>query len=119
MPNLKTHLGTSAAFSVGVELVTQIGQGDLDIGKLLIAALGGAVGGAAPDILEPAYHPNHRQAFHSVGTLAVVGAGTATALRRLDNSPQNVFFRSFGLGYASHLVLDATTPKGLPLLGKV
>jgi len=109
--------------------------------------LGGALGGMMPDVLEPATSPNHRKLAHSVvmlGTLtlarvvewqtgcrrrAAEDAEVASSLllgskARADAELAAVvwsffagFIAGFVAGYASHLGLDATTLRSLPLLG--
>lgn len=109
--------------------------------------LGGWVGGVLPDVLEPATSPNHRRFAHSVvagGTLtfARLAEWQATCRTSADraaevailhpaDSPERsqaelsaLFWRFLagalvGLvaGYASHLILDATTTRGLPFIG--
>lgn len=109
--------------------------------------LGGALGGILPDVLEPATSPNHRKLAHSVvvaGSLALAevtewqaacrarsaARSEAAALLPLGSRERSeaelaVLWWSFlaGLiagffaGYASHLALDALTPRSLPLLG--
>ena len=108
--------------------------------------IGGWVGGVLPDVLEPATTPNHRQAAHSVvagGTLmlarlaewqagcraAADGAARRALLLPLRSDERRraetealvwrfVAGALVGLvaGYASHLLLDATTARGLPFL---
>jgi len=84
-----------------------------------LAAIGcGAVIGICPDLLEPALHPNHRAAFHSLTLLA----GIAYANKKVLESPSaskeaKISTAVASLAYASHLLLDAGTTKGLPLLG--
>lgn len=82
-----------------------------------MAAGVGAAAGLLPDILEPAYHPNHRAVFHSITTAVTLGYGAARAW----NSPQFSGSDRIGLllgyvGYLSHLLADSRTPKSIPLL---
>lgn len=109
--------------------------------------VGGFVGGVLPDVLEPARDPNHRKLAHSVAaggalTLARIAEWQAAcrssaeaATVRIAACPVGSVERSraewdalfwrllagalVGLvtGYASHLALDAGTPRGLPLIG--
>jgi len=100
--------------------------------------LGGTASGflvsRVPDVVEPATHPGHRRLAHSAVALGAAGIAVprlhgahisgATAADREDD-PVRRFLGRFAAGaamgsaggYASHLVLDATTPKGIPLLG--
>lgn len=92
---------------------------------VLIAAVGGLLGGRSPDLLEPARHPNHRQLGHSVS----IGAGLIALIPKLtddeqcpqwlkDNPWLRIFFIALVGGYLSHLLLDSLTAKGLPLLDR-
>jgi xanthosine utilization system XapX-like protein len=116
------------------------------LAEVLGGALGGWVGGLLPDVLEPATTPNHRKVAHSVvagGTLTLARLAEWQATCRTE--AQGCVTRASGLplgsdarrradwdalvwrflagllaglvaGYASHLMLDAGTAKGLPLL---
>ena len=79
----------------------------------------GALGGALPDVLEPATHPGHRDLFHSV----VTGASICYGLNKINNNPTvtaqgKTLLNTVGAGYLSHLVLDGQTPSRLPFLTK-
>ena len=110
------------------------------------AGIGGTLGGLAPDVLEPAICPNHRSLFHSLAAAGGVGAAgfaewqadcyrAASACdERARYAPLGSSERSneeikaflwralaglivgFLAGYASHLILDAATPKSLPII---
>lgn len=109
-------------------------------------ALGGAIGGLMPDALEPAVSPNHRSLFHSLAAAGVLSAATmakwqATCRLRAESCEGRAFAAPAGsqaqndeltsallwraaagflvgflAGYASHLALDASTKRGLPLV---
>jgi membrane-bound metal-dependent hydrolase YbcI (DUF457 family) len=144
MPNRATHVRVgSLSGAVAASLFAR----GAPTKQFLVEMLGGAVGGMLPDLLEPASCPNHRQFAHSVlagGALATSRvadwraaccghAERATALLRdpsTDSDTRNRaewaaclwHFAAGALtgvvaGYASHLVLDAGTPRGLPLVG--
>ena len=91
-----------------------------DFGELLVCAGLALVAGAAPDLFEPAAHPHHRQLAHSV---AAGGVLTKFAFDKCGflNCEWDEFAKiamAAGIaGYISHLVADACTPCGLPLLG--
>ncbi len=84
----------------------------------------GAFLGRLPDMIEPSLgNPNHRQFFHSVATLCLMGAGM---YKLYHWDPQDNFDKLLrgllligGGAYLSHLALDALTSKSLPLLGKL
>ena len=93
--------------------------------ELLIAAPAvGLLFGKSPDVIEPAFkNPNHRQFFHSIAFACAVGFGLKKVY---DWEPEDGFEKAIrlltlcaGIGYLSHLMLDATTPKSLPLIGKL
>lgn len=114
--------------------------------EVLGGALGGWIGGVLPDVLEPATTPNHRALAHSLvagGALsfARLAEWQAMCRTRSDSCTSRALCFSAGsqesqnaqreallwrliagvlaglvAGYASHLVLDAATPKGLPIL---
>ena len=81
----------------------------------------GAVFGKFPDLLEPSLkNPHHRQFFHSLVMLGFVGYGTKKVY---DWQPQNMIefivrgiVLCAGVGYLSHLLLDATTSRSILLL---
>jgi len=117
-----TIIGTAAGSVVG--LTAKDVPEDEQLWVFLAAVVGGALGGKMPDILEPSLNnPNHRQFCHSVAVLAV-GGWLYALLRDWDGqSPTDRLVKHFIMGvlagYGSHLGLDATTPRSLPLLGKL
>lgn len=84
------------------------------IGWSLIGGLVSFFFSLLPDILEPAYTPNHRGFFHSFTVFGLL----AIALFKIDQSTEldilrkSLFFCGI-VGYGSHLVLDSKTPMGL------
>jgi membrane-bound metal-dependent hydrolase YbcI (DUF457 family) len=133
MPNRKTHIvigaGAGAAFSVGVQAFRQTQDPSIPRGCNLLhvaaCSVAAAMGARVPDLLEPASRdvgPNHRCKFHSVaaGALVVTYIIKATAYR-----VEHPFIRlavdvacAFYVGYTSHLVADALTPKSIGLFHK-
>src|SRR5690606_31138047 len=99
-----------------------------DFGEVVIAAglgaLAGGAGSAAPDQIEPAVHPNHRKTAHSMtvgagvsyATLKAVSTGLDRPFDDFQTRMARAVAAAYGAGYASHLVLDGATPKGLPLI---
>ncbi len=84
----------------------------------------GAILGRLPDMIEPAFrNPNHRQFFHSITVLGLMGTGMLKVYRW---DPQDEFEKIIraalligGAAYLSHLALDALTSKSLPLIGRL
>ncbi|MCH7614069.1 MAG: metal-dependent hydrolase [Candidatus Marinimicrobia bacterium] len=76
-----------------------------------------------PDIIEPAFHPNHRQFFHSLGFAGLVGYGIFRLYEWETEDELEKILRIAGMAiggsYLIHLLCDSTTPKGLPIIGKL
>lgn len=146
MPNAKVHLPVGAV-SGGVVVALRADPASMSILlESLVGALGGLLGAAAPDALEPAVSPKHRNFFHSAvagGALwassiekwdaecrrrssacqTAAGRHTPGCTRRIAEERNAVlwclagaFVTGFAVGYLSHLTLDAGTPDGLPLI---
>jgi inner membrane protein len=112
---LVAGLGIAAA---AAHLEQQIG--DETTARPLAAGVVGAFCTNLPDILEPATSPHHRKVFHSVACAVVLIAGFKKAW---DWEPENdlgKLLRFVALagtaGYLTHLALDATTKRSLPLI---
>lgn len=135
--------GALAAAVAAPDAVT----GNALVAEIIGGVIGGLCGGVVPDMIEPAHHPGHRKIAHSlfvggVITLARVSewqarcrSTAAMARARADSclagTPERVraewdefvwwllagALAGLTAGYASHLALDALTPRGLPILG--
>lgn len=96
------------------------------IQDMLAGAVGGWLGSRIPDALEPATHPGHRSLVHGVtanGIAAYYGAGpllrwrintTDVRAQRSGARLTSAFALGAATGHASHLLIDATSPRGLP-----
>lgn len=76
-----------------------------------------------PDVLEPVAHPNHRQFFHSLAFTGMLGMAAHKAYcwetdNQFDEAVRFVVLVGVG-AYLVHLLLDAGTPKALPMIGKL
>lgn len=121
MPNFDTHFNGGAVSGMFTAVTTLISAkrnekitlGDV-VASAIIGGLSGSVGGVLPDLLEPATHPNHRGVMHS--SLALVGAGSLPFIQSVQNTDlySRIVINSFSIGYVSHLIMDASTPKSLP-----
>jgi membrane-bound metal-dependent hydrolase YbcI (DUF457 family) len=130
MANGKTHAAVGALLGAavlgGLEYLDQrerVARGEIAaidkgriLGKVLLGAAGGAVVGILPDLLEPAKHPGHRAFFHSAAFAALGGAGVHLALKHVKDPELRHLILAFAAVYVSHLVLDAGTPMGLPVI---
>ena len=147
MPRKSTHLTAGSASGAVVGLLTcrSLPQ-EHQLVHVAFATIGGALGGLAPDVLEPAISPNHRSLFHSLAAGGGIGAAAlaewqadchraaAACDTRASCAPPDSRERSneenkaflwralaglivgFLAGYASHLLMDAGTRKSLPLI---
>lgn len=86
----------------------------------LAAGALGALYTNLPDILEPATSSNHRKVFHSVACAVAIGVGMKKAWAWKPEEDLGRLARFFvlvaGAGYLTHLALDATTKRSLPLI---
>ena len=73
MPRRKEHIMIGASTAVVANFVIQLFESEeqkVDIIELMQAAFLGAIGGALPDIIDPAVRdPNHRGFYHSYLTM--------------------------------------------------
>ena|ERR1700722_14414163 len=85
--------------------------------------IGGYCFGTLPDWVEPATNPNHRQFFHSLVFAGLVGYGLYRLYQWDPDSPEEKMLRFIVLAavgaYLVHLALDATTPRSLPMVGRI
>lgn len=122
MANGKTHALAGAAVGAATCLAWQFARRSLDAEqrydwtKVLCWAGVGLVVASAPDILEPAFHPNHRSLFHSAGFGVVVLWMVSGNHMKQCGHEERKFIEMLGFAYLSHLGLDCTTPQGLPWL---
>ncbi|MFA4877491.1 MAG: metal-dependent hydrolase [Methanoregula sp.] len=117
--NRKAHLVIGALLFLSYVYVTGFFHGtSLELFVFGIVAV--ALGSLFPDIIEPATGSHHRGICHSrrvLKFLLILFLLSALAVLFAKSSPRYplVFSAScFFLGYASHLIADATTRAGLP-----
>lgn len=119
MANGATHTAAGALTGLVMALY---GQQNNEPANPLLAITATTAFAKLPDILEPAFHPHHRQFFHSIGFLVLLGYGLKKTYdwKPQERGKQTVRFLILcaGAGYISHLALDGFTPRSLPLLGK-
>ena len=118
MPNFKTHFLVGGFTSALVYLyLNKIKNEAVDGLELLGVFLTGGAVASLPDIIDP---PNN--AFHrSVGHGVIGASGLGVLLNNANENgnltdKQKSLICSLVLAYWSHLLLDAQTPAGLPLL---
>lgn len=116
--DLKKHAILGALIAGGGYLDYKLSKKESpDLIEAIVSFVGGAIAGAAPDLLEPATNPNHRSFFHSPAILDLINLGNREVWqsKQLTES-QKTIASLLSTAYASHLVADGQTPKGLPLL---
>lgn len=119
MPNAATHkLGAALAIG-GISAYTEQQQGKNTPTPLVHASLA-ACFGTLPDSIEPAYHPNHRQFFHSLAFAGLLGYGLYRLYQWETDDELQKLLKTLGLiaggAYLIHLAMDATTAKSLPII---
>ena len=121
MPNVKAHMIIGSVATTAVALADE--KPSKITHNVVVAPFIGASVARLPDLLEPALHPNHRQFFHSFTMLAAVGVGMVKAYKWEPETTFEKLVRGLivlgGVAYASHLLADGLTPKGLPIVGKL
>jgi membrane-bound metal-dependent hydrolase YbcI (DUF457 family) len=141
MPNGQFHRRVGMTAGAGVAAYRY-----RTVSATIAGGIGGRLGAAVPDWLEPATTPHHRGVVHSWGTAVTVGSGAAALIERLEeyasiqirehqalalHSPAAAWWHELAAwlwslvgafatgvltGFGSHIALDALTPQSLPLL---
>jgi len=127
MSDTRTHVKGSLTFSLLWESVLLIKDFTdekkidtvLALKRLGIAGTFAVIGVLLPDILEPATSPHHRQFFHSLflaGLLITFFVMLKKKTITIENDDVRRILNNLGIGYSVHMVQDAGTPKGLPVI---
>jgi len=118
MSNNQTHFTGGVGVSIFNYLVSKKSRNETgDFWEMLVFGLFGGAAATLPDVIDPPLSPTHRNIGHSI---VLSGLSIPTMLRKIDESSQinqyqKDFARSILWSYASHLLLDANTPAGVPL----
>lgn len=115
--------GTHAKFGAIAGGVTYIGMCKVyehqpNIGELAVCVVASILAAAVPDLLEPAFTPNHRGLAHSLTTLTLISGLLAQhfcADHERAEAFKKILLACLGVGYITHLLADARTPRGLPV----
>jgi len=122
MPNALAHR-VGAAIAMATVIASEDEKNCQKTSRPIAAACIAAVCGTLPDVLEPALHPNHRQFFHSLVAAGLVGFTWYRLYRWEPSTPAEKLVRLLLLAasgaFLTHLVMDVSSPKGLPLLGRI
>ena len=132
MPNFKKHVTVGAVVGGSANLAWQLYNifyssnrpkgfwetvQRIDFVELVLFTAGGAAVAALPDLIEPTSNPNHRAMFHSLtcaGAITYSGFGKHSD-KMLPHTRHAL--QVAALSYLSHLLLDSSTPKGIPIAG--
>ncbi|MEW5922470.1 MAG: metal-dependent hydrolase [Candidatus Zixiibacteriota bacterium] len=88
-----------------------------DIVGCFVYGLLGSLIAELPDILEPANNPNHRGFYHSAAFIGISGYLLYRLFKNGNVSREwNLICKVAAATYGSHLVLDSSTPRGLPFI---
>ena len=130
MPNGKTHMFTGMLAGGVTSLVLQNKNSQIDLPYTTLAVTIGGASGRLPDLIEPAFHPNHRAFFHSYlfgFFLVYIGRNIYNDLiqkeseevdeKKIDWVKIITFIVFIGIAaYIIHLLLDAFSRKGIPII---
>jgi membrane-bound metal-dependent hydrolase YbcI (DUF457 family) len=114
-----THAAAGAIVGLGIyALFKYIRNERWTLEGALASTAAGAVFACLPDIIEPALHPNHRGLFHSCAAIGAISYASERIVGSVGlTQDARMGVSVFSAAYISHLLIDAMTPKGLPLLG--
>jgi len=118
MPNGKTHLLVGAGLGFTAYVVCcRFSNRPFTLSEALLATGSCVLGSVAPDFLEPAIHSWHRGACHSIAAGGAIGRlGWVPWAGGANPELGGLLASFFALGYLSHLFMDASTPRSVPLL---
>ena len=117
MSNLKNHMLIGSIAGLAVYGVSKcLKKEPFILNDAFAAAVIGSAFAVVPDVIEPANNPNHRSICHSLVAGTVLIEVLIRRLRSQNLSHENELLDIIVGGYLSHLILDETTPKGLPIL---
>ena len=119
MPNRNTHM-LAGGITGGCNYLLQHKKNNMEINILELIGVfaSSSVVGVLADIIDPPSNPNHRSLGHSLGINTMLIPHLWKLIENNENMSfkQKKFYQSLIYAYGSHLILDSTTPKGLPLI---
>lgn len=107
-----------AGFTIAKHLYQKRANPDKEFpwGELALNTAIGYAAGTVPDLIEPAIHSHHRKFFHSVAAGSAVTYGAFGKHTEEWDDTVKKPAQAAAVAYASHLVADATTPRGIALI---
>jgi inner membrane protein len=120
MANITTHMYVGgAAAAITYLAMCKYYRREPTFVEGLTFSFAGVLSSVAPDMLEPALNPNHRQFCHSfTAGILLLNGSTKTCSYTNDKieEPTKILMACIFNGYLTHLFLDGCTPMGLPAL---
>ncbi len=119
MPSGKVHLligGSTAMIFDGLlqlERMATNPKAEFDWSEFCLCTLAGAGAGLLPDLLEPADSPKHRKFCHSILAGVLIAYWIGGKHTKKWSPTKWLIWSVIGVGYLSHLVADARTPKSI------
>ena len=111
MPNRDAHIGIAIILALVISFILY----KLNLTDFVVYLIPMYITSVLPDIIEPAVDYKHRGFFHSKRALRFLykyALGISFIIALIFNV---FFYLFFGVvGYILHLLLDSTTPMGLP-----
>ena len=116
MPSSEKHFKAGlVAGALGYAVYKYLRGENIKTVDIVKGAFIGGVAALLPDILESATNPNHRSIMHSLAALLAGSYGVRKVNQHLDGDIRDFIFVAF-IGFSSHILTDATTPNGIPLI---
>jgi len=118
MSKSEDHILLGALFGFGAYVAAKRAQGEeVNWGNAIGWGVMGAGVATLPDVIEPAYGPNHRSFAHSLTAAGLVTCVAKETWGQGAASPeQKAAVASLAAAYLSHLLADSATPAGIPIL---
>jgi len=126
MPNYQEHLEASFIITIIDNIINQIkkinsgSNIEFDFKEYLLNIMIeipiGIITSSIPDQIEPAKNPNHREFFHSFTIIGIIFFLMDLIAKSNINDDIKKMLKSACKQYLGHLLLDLTTPKGLPII---
>lgn len=115
MPNMEEHATDGFLLGLFDYIIEKAQAGEqVTAEDALIAGTAGALGGIAPDALEPPTNPRHRKTAHSAAVLGLALLLYKRSKQSMLDPKQKTAISAFSVGYAGHIAKDSSTQSGIP-----